>query len=293
LSLKLAGVQEFAKETGISQDCKVKIREAVKYNAYRMGNVWSDKHSLFSELPKALRHEVAWSMYGGVAKEFPIFTLFEQSFLTTLMPLFRPFKSTDGESIYREGDYADEMFFIVHGRVNFVLPYSEIVYKSFLRGSYIGEIEIFKKTTRINIAVCCGECEFLVLSKFDLLQVLTDFPAEAKELRKIAFERGNRNKQAYLETLELVKLKAKYGSLTELAGQHRILEVENEIDKELPVVEQMRDRLNQLEDEVRGNSTGILELTAVVFSTKKLLAEALRRTESLQYRRPVIPEGDE
>ena len=283
LSMKLAAIAEFAKETGISQESKVKIREAIRYNAYRMGNVWSDKHSLFKELPKSLRYEVVMSMYNGAAKDFPIFALFEASFLTAIMPLMKPIRLGDEEYAYHQGDYPDEVFFILHGRVNFVLQTSEIVYKSFLRGSYTGEIEIFKKVNRLNSAVCFGHCEFLVLGKNDLLQVLGEFPAEAKEFRKIAFERATRNKQAYLETLELLKMKAAFGSLRELAGQDRILNVENEIDSELPVTEQFRDKMKDLMDEVKSNNAGVQELTDLVLNTQRLLGAVLRRTEGPPY----------
>lgn len=44
LASKLAAVYEFAKETGISNSCRHKIRQAIKYNNYKLGTVWSDKH---------------------------------------------------------------------------------------------------------------------------------------------------------------------------------------------------------------------------------------------------------
>ena len=149
LSMKMAAIQEFAKQVGITREVKSKIRDAVKYNTYKMGNIWSDKHSLFSELPKMLRQEVAWSMYGGVAKEFPVFSFFEGAFLAAVMPLLRPTKLGEGEYIYKEGDYADEVFFVTRGRINYVIVPEEIVYKSFLKGSYVGEIEIFRGVTRV------------------------------------------------------------------------------------------------------------------------------------------------
>lgn len=279
LAMKLAAVAEFAKETGISQETKVKIREAIKYNAYRMGNVWSDKHSLFRELPKLLRHEVVMSMYGGAAKDFPIFSLFEASLLTAMVPLLKPMKSEPGAYLYHRGDYPDEMFFIVHGRVNFVIEGSEIVYKSFLRGSYVGEIEIVKKINRLNSAMCYAPGEFLVLGKSDLVRILTDFPAEAKDFRRIAFERSNRNRQALLETLELIRLKATNGSITNLAGQDRIHYVEEETDEELPSGVRLQEVISNLHEEVSTNAASIKETTELAIRTQKLLADIVRRTE--------------
>jgi len=280
LSMKLAAVTEFAKETGISLATKVKIREAIKYNAYRIGNVWSDKHSLFRELPKSLRQEVVLSMYGGAIKDFPIFTLFEASLLTAIVPLLKPMKSESGSYLYHRGDYPDEMFFILHGRVNFVIEESEIVYKSFLRGSYVGEIEIVKKTNRLNSAMCHAPGEFLVLGKSDLVRILADFPAEAQDFRRIAFERSNRNRQALLETLELIRLKATQGSITNLAGQDRIQYIEEQVNEELPVHERLQEVISSMQEEVSTNSACIQEATDLAVRAQKLLTEIVRRTEA-------------
>jgi CRP-like cAMP-binding protein len=276
--MKMVAVQEFARQTGISQEVKGKIRDAVKYNTYKMGSIWNDKHSLFSELPKALRYEVAWSMYNGVAKEFPIFSFFEASFLAAVMPLFRPVQHQDSDYLYHEDDYPDEVFFITRGRVNFVLVPSEIVYKSFLRGSYLGEIEIFKKVNRVNHAICYGECEFLTLLKYDFLRFMEEFPAEARELRRIATEKANRNKQAYLETLELLKLRAAKGSLTDLAGKGRVVQAELEQDLNKTSLDLLYERAVETQNGLKENGQMFQDLSALVSSTHTLAQEALRRT---------------
>lgn len=280
LSMKMAAAQEFARQVGISQEAKLKIREAIKYNTYRMGSIWSDKHSLFKELPKALRQEVAWSMYHGVAKEFPVLRLFESSLVSAMMPHFKPLKQNEGEYLYAEGDYPDQVFFITLGRVNFVLMPREIAYKSFLKGSYIGEVEIIKNTSRLNTAICCGMCEFLVLQKHDFTRILDDFPSEAKLFRKIALEKATRSKQAYLETVELLKLKAAYGTLEDLAGQSRIIKVEGENHTEESVMDQVDVRVKHLEHSLEENRSALDALSSLVSDTNLLIVQALQRVDT-------------
>lgn len=224
LTAKMAAIQEFSKETGISPECRLKVRNAIRYHTYKQGTVWSDKHSLFNELPKALRFEVVSSMYNGIYKEFPFFAKKDPSFTIFVMPLFKPLKINNGDYLYREMDYSDEVYFITRGRVNFVVKGSEIVYKSYLRGSYIGEIEVIRKIPRINNAICYGECEFLVLSKKDFMEILDEFPNEKREVVRVANERARRNKQSLWETTQLVQLKAKKGNIGDLAGHDRVLE---------------------------------------------------------------------
>ena len=267
LSAKMAAIQEFAKETGISPECKLKIRNAIRYNTYKQGTVWSDKHSLFNELPKALRFEVASSMYTGIYKEFPFFSKKDPSFTIFVMPLFKPLRVSSGEYIYKEGDYADEVYFITRGRVNFVVKGSEIVYKSFLRGSYLGEIEVIRHVPRLNNAIGYGECEFLVLGKKDFSDILSEFPNERKEIIKIADERARRNKQAASETLKLVKLKAKKGTISDLAGQDRLLDVVEDVYEE--------DRLDQ-------NAVKLREVEADVMETKESLRQVISQLQGMK-----------
>jgi CRP-like cAMP-binding protein len=54
--------------------------------------------------------------------------------------------------LYYENWYPDELYFIFKGRINFIVEGLEIAYKSYLKGSYVGEIEILKNSNRINTA---------------------------------------------------------------------------------------------------------------------------------------------
>ena len=279
LASKMAAIHEFAKETGISRESKVKIRDAVRYSTYKLGNVWSDKHSLFRELPKQLQYEVAMSMFGGIAKSIPFFVNKDAAFIVYVMPLFKPLRLRDSELLYKEGEYADEVFFIIQGRVNFVLPRTEIVYKSFLRGSYIGEVEVLQEITRRNTALCFGECEFLVLHRRDLKDIIYEFPAEGRSMKAIARERARRNKQAYFETSELLKMKRAMGNVQNLAGQDRLFVLKPEDEFEAATIEDFYDRyssisLKKTENELRMTRAAILGLTKAVSDLQTALKPA-------------------
>ena len=77
-----------------------------------MGTVWSEKHSLFKELPKELKYKISLSMYEGLAKEVWFFKGRDPSFIISMMPLMRPLRLEDSEILYKENSYADEIYFI-------------------------------------------------------------------------------------------------------------------------------------------------------------------------------------
>ena len=274
LAEKLTALQELTRQTGISQAVKEKIRDALKYNSRKIGTIWSDKHALFRDLPKSLQYEVAWSIYDGAAKYFPVFRQFETSMLVKMMPLLKPAKLNKGDFAYKEGNYPDQVYFLTLGRVAFVILPSEVIYKSFVKGSYFGEIEILRKTNRQANALSITLCEFLVLPKSDFLAILDYFPSDAKKMRKIAVEKAARTKKAYLETLHLLNLKAEYGSIHALAGQAST-HVAVEVPEEQADVETLLGRVERAEAGTLEVNRALGELEWAVKALQKAIKEGL------------------
>lgn len=283
LSSKLAVVHEFAKETGISPECKQKIRESIKYSISKVGSVWSEKHSLFKDLPKALRYEVALSMYNGISKELHFFKNRNSSFIITVMPLLRPLKGEDKDYLYKEGDFPDEVFFISKGRVNLVLDMNEIAYKSFLKGTYIGEIEmIFKRTARFDNAQVCGSSEFLMISKKDFLDILDQFPDEAQQIISVAKERYNRNSKVKLEVETIIQLKANAGTLNNLEGRFNLCK-DNIPEEDLNLENDIEEfRLDRIEKEIIRTKLTVTGLALQIETIEKGVKSILDKLEVFQ-----------
>lgn len=263
LSSKLAAIHEFAKETGISQECKQKIRNCIRYNIEKTGTIMKDKHSLFKELPKKLRYEVSLSMYSGIAKNLRFFENKDQAFVIAFMPLLKPLKYDSEEYLWKEGAYADEVFFITNGRVNLVLS-NEVCYKSFLRGSYIGEIEIVCKVSyRLSNAQACNNLDTLAISRNDFIQVLEDFPQEFNEIKKVASQRARLNKKAKEELEFFIKELQEKGKISSLVVQdtpdtesldssdNYLNGLEESISKTYLEMQKISNRMSSLENSVK------------------------------------------
>jgi len=66
--------------------------------------------------------------------------------------------------LYEEGEFPDEAYLLAKGRVNLIYGGMAITYKSFLKNSYFGEIEIMKNILRIDTIQCFGNCEFFIIT---------------------------------------------------------------------------------------------------------------------------------
>lgn len=74
----------------------------------------------------------------------PYFKNKDPTFLAHLLPMLEPQKINKGEFIYKKDEYPNYIYFIVTGRVNFVIGPNDLCFKAFVSGSYFGDIEIFK-----------------------------------------------------------------------------------------------------------------------------------------------------
>lgn len=220
LATKVEMVHELCEQTGLSVFIKEQILAALRYNALSAGAVWDP--SLFETLPKALKAEAVSLMFGGIAKSFPFFQRRDPAFSLYVIPRLHASQWRNGDVIYHQGEYSDGMYFITRGRIALTLTASDTVYKVFTRGSYIGEIELFRGGVREDTTVAYGETELLMLEKTDFFKMMEEFPVYGKEIMTHAAEREKRNRQAMLETQELLRLRNELGSLQPLAGHSQL-----------------------------------------------------------------------
>ena len=222
LAAKVELVHELSEQTGLSQSIQERILAALRFNAVATGAVWNS--TLFQALPKALKAEAVGLMFGGVAKSFPFFARRDPAFGVFVVPRLKPLHCHSGFLIYQQGEYADGLYFITRGRVTLVLSGTAVMYKAYVQGSYVGEIELFRGGQRQDTMQAYGATDLLILEKPDFHQMCAEFPVYAKEIMTQAAERERRNRQALLETQELLRLRNQLGSLQQLAGRAQVFQ---------------------------------------------------------------------
>jgi hyperpolarization activated cyclic nucleotide-gated potassium channel 1 len=60
------------------------------------------------------------------------------------------------------------VYFIVNGRVNMVIGVHAITFKTYVSGSYFGEIEVFDNSSRLHTARAEVDCDLLAIA-YDVL----------------------------------------------------------------------------------------------------------------------------
>lgn len=206
LNQRIYTISEFSEEAGLDSDTQTEILNAIKYNSSQSMMSLNDKMNLFNELPRNLRYEIASRMYSGAVTKLVFFKGRSKSFIVNVMPFLTPHMFVDGHKVYQVGDFADEMYFILTGRIMYVYGKKTFVYKSYLKGSYFGEIEIIERIPRLDQAVTFGRCDLLVLPKDVLIQQMENFPIEAESIKRIAKARKGKNHEAKTRILAAMKM---------------------------------------------------------------------------------------
>lgn len=196
---KLAIIDEFAKEAKLSKQLRSRLRYALRYSTEKAGFSWSDKQSIFNELPKHLRYEVAMAMHHGAARHITFFHTKDQVVISAIVPFLKPVFVSYNEFVYKKKEYAEEIYFIVRGRVSYIFGKENSKLTPMQRGSYFGDIEVMLQVPRKYSAKAMRDCELLIMSKELLGEIIEEYPKVWEEMRDSALEKNLSNEKIIVE----------------------------------------------------------------------------------------------
>ena len=149
-----------------------------KFNHYKAG--------LLRTLPLDLLAELFMHFYTDLIKKIGFLQGRPKSFYIKVLPNIKMISLKKGEEVYREGDPTTEVFFIYSGRIITKCQDIKDKIKShiFHEGSYFGEVEILKKTERLENAFALTD---LVLWKVDqktFAQIMKEYSPIREEIEQ-------------------------------------------------------------------------------------------------------------
>lgn len=143
-------------------------------------------------------------MHKRIVEKIAFFQDKDPQFMSYIVPKLKNVHMQSGEILFKDSDYAEEIYFLVKGRVNF--KSAGVVFKSYFQGSYFGEVDVIKNLLRSYTAqVVSQSADFLVLSKRDCMNFMKEFPNIAKEVKTTAHLRQEKYKEALEDSLNAVE----------------------------------------------------------------------------------------
>ena len=283
---KLAVIEEFARDARLTTALKNELRVALQYSTEQSSLSWSDKQNLLSELPKKLRYEVALAMHQGAAKSLHFFDGKDPIFVAAIVPFMQPIFVKAKVSVFQQGEYADEVYFIVKGRVAFVLEEGGFVYRTLHEGAYFGDIEVIQMTPRRYSVSAAVNCNLLTMKKPLMDVVQADFPAYWTEMKALAEARDAVNDNSKKEFLSLLALK-KAGQLDKTDPKlvreklRRITAPRKVTEETVPSTANVATLKSYIEDSVESLGTVQKDVTGVRRTAEAVVALALKKDPTL------------
>ena len=123
-----------------------------------------------------------------VLEESPLFKGADPLLLNAVILALRPLSVAPCETIIRQGEIANEMYFICRGEVEVLQSFGQVV-SQLKDGDFFGEVGLLLAAARTADVRAKTLCDLFVLSKKDFSRILQEHPQFANGMLQVAKER--------------------------------------------------------------------------------------------------------
>jgi CRP-like cAMP-binding protein len=127
--------------------------------------------------------------------------------IASIIPFLQPIFIQGTENIYKTGEYAEEIYFIVKGKVAYTYGKENIELWLVNKGEYFGDIEVSMETLRKTSAKAVRNCELLIMNKQLISDIIEEYPRVWDEIKHKAFEHERKTAKAIAENEAYNELK--------------------------------------------------------------------------------------
>jgi CRP-like cAMP-binding protein len=204
---KMAFIDDFSKEVNLSKRLKKELQKMLIHSIDRFNYSYDDRAKLISEFPNDLKLEIANMMQKGKVARLDLFQNEDDNLLLEVLPLMQNLNLTGCQSVYSYGESSTKIFFILKGRVHFLLKNETTVFQVFSEKGYFGDLEVIHGIPRMNSAVTATECRFIVLGLDLIKRIQKNYPIFYHKMKSAAKYRYLISKRAKVEMKALSKLR--------------------------------------------------------------------------------------
>lgn len=188
LDKKLALIDNFVKENGLSKKIKNQMVKVVKEISEKHLYSFSDKLKLLEQLTPRIRIKIAHRAHYGVLAMFEFLKSQDEKFVYSIVPLLKTINIEADKYLYKEGDPYKEIYFMIQGKA-FYVTCTGIKFKVIGPGCYCGEYEVVNAIKRVFTIKIVEQSLFWVMGTELLKKIQQEFPAFLKDMKKNSAKR--------------------------------------------------------------------------------------------------------
>jgi voltage-gated potassium channel len=150
-----------------------------------------DESVFIARLPAGLQNEVSVFLKREMLEKIPLFKEIDDNFLKEMSFHLRPVVFTPGEFVFRKGDKGNEMYFVIHGRLEVYTDEEKVAKTSLNDGDFFGEIALFKNINRTASIKAVSYSDLYILDKEVFDYCLKKYPHITDQIKETAEKRFN------------------------------------------------------------------------------------------------------
>ncbi|CDW71963.1 cation channel family protein [Stylonychia lemnae] len=227
LKQKLTTLSDFSKRILLPPTLEQRIKRFLENNNKDITSI-DDQERLLNELPPSLKSEVVSHTHGNIISGIKFFQDKNPDFLWQVLPLLKNMKIYKGDTLYSQGDHADEIYFILKGSVIMHIDLHDptinpsyqpkqktnedeeddddsynVPFNLYVEGSYFGDSDCLfqRRLQRECMAEADQECHLLVIKKGALEDLLDQFQDIKTQMQNIALEKRKYHRRLIQELL--------------------------------------------------------------------------------------------
>ncbi|KAJ3180367.1 hypothetical protein HDU85_004072 [Gaertneriomyces sp. JEL0708] len=159
-------------------------------------NLGMDEENVFADLPKTLKQDVADHLYLKLVSSLPLFHGCDPAFIASITRAVKPLTLLTGWYVFRQGDEAQEMYFIRDGNVDVCSADGSKVFVTLKPGNFFGEIALLENCKRTaSVRAATTPTDLCYLSRRDFEAILSSYPGVAAQIRAAVAERKENDRQ--------------------------------------------------------------------------------------------------
>ena len=147
------------------------------------------QYDFLDNLPLSLKTELTFYIHKDLIPKVKLFELGDPAFVMSFVRHLKPKLFMAQDFIIRQGDYADEFYFIRAGAVEVLSTDGETAISILEEGAYFGEIGILLGICRTVSVKTTTATLTSSIHKDELLKILKNFPEHCDYLKKVAEQR--------------------------------------------------------------------------------------------------------
>jgi len=155
-----------------------KLRDYYTYIYYQKFGY--DEVNFINKLPKSLSSEVSYYIKKDLISKIPIFQEASREFVEGISLHLKPVVVVPNSYVFKEGDVAEEMYFVVSGKLKVLIDSDQKEIAELNDGDFFGEIAIFENIKRTASVKAITYCDLYILSKQQYSAVALKYPEIAQ-----------------------------------------------------------------------------------------------------------------